>query len=84
MNTRDTIKAALKGRIMTMVFTKKNGDIRKAYGQVVENDQRPSDEYPDLITFVDFSVGGVRSADLSNGDWIIKSGNTVMRKRGRG
>ena len=80
MNTRDTIKAALKGRIMTMVFTKKNGDIRKAYGQIVENDQRPSDEYPNLITFVDFSVGGVRSADLSNGDWIIKSGNTVMRK----
>lgn len=57
MNTRDTIKKALKGRIMTMVFTKKNGDIRKAYGQIVENDQRPSDDYPNLITFVDFSVG---------------------------
>jgi len=76
MNTRLDIQTVLKGRIFTATFTKKDGSIRKAYGQIVEDDRL--EDHPHLITFVDFSVGGVRRMDLSNGAYTIKSGKTIM------
>lgn len=79
MSRRNTIQAQLRGRIFSATFTKKDGTTRRAYGQMVQDDRLEA--LPDMITFVDFTVGGIRRMDLSNGPWQIKSGKTLLEGR---
>ena len=76
MNTRKSIQAQLKGRIFHATFTKRDGSTRRAYGQIL-NDERLED-LPQMITYCDFTVGGIRRIDLSNGAYTIRSGKTII------
>jgi len=87
MTLRDQIINQLGGRLFTATFTKADGSIRKAYGQIIADD-RLTDEHPNVITFMDYSIakemfetgkGNVRRMKLEAGTvYTIKSGKTII------
>jgi hypothetical protein len=86
MTLRDQIIEQLGGRLFTVSFTKLDGTIRQAYGQIVRDD-RLTDEQPNVITFIDYSIakemhdagkGNVRRMKLEAGTYTIKSGKTII------
>jgi len=87
MVLRDQIIKQLGGRIFAATFTKIDGTPRQAYGQVVADD-RLTDDQPNVITFIDYSIASqcfdegksnVRRMKLEAGTvYTIKSGKTVI------
>lgn len=78
MTLRNQIIEQLGGRFFTATFTKADGSLRYAYGQVIDDD-RLTDDHPNVVTFIDFSKGGVRRMKLEAGTvYIIKSGKTII------
>jgi len=85
MTLRNQIIEQLGGRFFTATFTKADGSLRCAYGQVIADD-RLTDDHPNVITFIDFSIreieegkGNVRRMKLEAGTvYTIKSGKTVI------
>ena len=79
MTLRDTITDQIKGRIFKATFTKADGSIRHAYGQI-EVDERLTEDHPTIIAYRDFTVGGVRRMKLEPDTiWTIKSGKTIIK-----
>ena len=72
MKTQDVL-ALFKSKFVTGTFTKKNGDVRKFWGQL-ENDVRHSRS----ITYYDYHKYGFRRMSLDQGTVTIKSGETVL------
>jgi len=86
MTLRNQIIEQLGGRLFTVSFTKLDGTIRQAYGQIVRDD-RLTDDQPNVITFIDYSIakemhdagkGNVRPMKLEAGTYTIKSGKTII------
>ena len=86
MTLRSQIIEQLGGRLFTVSFTKLDGTIRQAYGQIVRDD-RLTDDQPNVITFIDYSIakemheagkGNVRRMKLEAGTYTIKSGKTII------
>jgi hypothetical protein len=87
MTLRNQIIEQLGGRLFTATFTKADGSIRKAYGQILA-DERLTDEHPNVITFIDYSIAkemhdagkaNVRRMKLEAGTvYTIKSGKTII------
>jgi len=89
MTLRNQIIEQLGGRLFTATFTKADGSIRKAYGQVIA-DGRLTDDHPNVITFIDYSIAketfdaagkpaNVRRMKLEAGTmYTIKSGKTII------
>jgi hypothetical protein len=51
MTLRNQIIEQLGGRLFTATFTKLDGSIRQAYGQIVRDD-RLTDDHPNVITLL--------------------------------
>ena len=87
MTLRNQIIEQLGGRLFTVSFTKLDGSICQAYGQIVRDD-RLTDDHPNVITFIDYSIakemhdagkGNVRRMKLEAGTmYTIKSGKTII------
>jgi len=87
MTLRNQIIEQLGGKLFTATFTKVDGSIRHAYGQVIADD-RLTDDHPNVITFIDYSIaaemfdagkGNVRRMKLEAGTvYTIKSGKTII------
>ena len=86
MTLRNKIIEQLGGRLFTVTFTKADGTTRHAYGQVVADD-RLTDDHPNVITFIDYSIAAemfeegksnVRRMKLEAGTYTIKSGKTII------
>ena len=87
MTLRNEIMEQLGGRLFTATFTKADGTTRHAYGQVIADD-RLTDDHPNVITFIDYSIaaemfdagkGNVRRMKLEAGTvYTIKSGKTII------
>ena len=87
MTLRNQIIEQLGGRLFTATFTKADGSLRHAYGQIIADD-RLTDDHPNVITFIDYSIASemleagksnVRRMKLEAGTvYTIKSGKTVI------
>ena len=87
MSKREALFTAMRGRIFKATFTKADGSIRHAYGQVIADD-RLTDDQPNVITFIDYSIAAemfdagksnVRRMKLEAGTvYTIKSGKTII------
>jgi len=87
MTLRNQIIEHLDGRLSSVTFTKADGSIRKAYGQIIADD-RLTDDHPNVITFIDYSIAkemhdagkaNVRRMKLEAGTvYTIKSGKTII------
>ena len=89
MTLRNQIIEQLGGRLFTATYTKADGSLRHAYGQIIADD-RLTDDHPNVITFIDYSIASemleagksnVRRMKLEAGTvYTIKSGKTVISK----
>ena len=76
MSKRQALFSAMRGRFFTATFTKADGSIRQAWGQLIEDDRLAA--HPDTVTFIDFGLGQPRRAKLDQ-PYEFKSGKTVFK-----
>jgi len=76
MSKREALFTAMRGRIFKATFTKADGSIRQAWGQLIKDDRLA--DHPDTVTFIDFGLGQPRRAKLDQ-PHEFRSGKTVFK-----